>query len=152
MSADFPDGPAAQPLGLHHVRLTVTDIGRSRAFYLKVFGSEPIADFTDQAADPAARSDPNRLFAGCIFAFGSQLLGLRPGAPAGDRFSPERVGLDHLSLAVGSPDLLQAAADRLTRAGITHGEVRQLPGAGLVILSLQDPDDINLELTAPLTH
>ena len=73
MSADFPDGPAARPVGLHHVRLTVTDIGRSRAFYRNVFGSgDP--DFTDQAADPAARSDPYRLFAGCLFAFGGQLL------------------------------------------------------------------------------
>ncbi len=152
MSADFPGGPAAVPTGLHHVRLTVTDIDRSRDFYVHVFGSQPVADFSHLAGDAAARSDPGRLFAGCIFAFGSQLLGLRPAAPAGDRFDSERVGLDHLSLAVSSPEVLHTAASRLASAGITHGEVRELAGAGLVILSLQDPDDINLELVAQLPH
>ena len=31
-----------------------------------------------------------------------------------------------------------------------HGEVTELAGFGIAILSVQDPDDINLELTAPL--
>jgi len=152
MSADFSGGPAATPTGLHHVRLTVTDIDRSKSFYMHVFGSDPIADFSDQAGDPAVRADPERLFGGCVFSVGQQILGLRPVAPAGDRFDSERVGLDHLSLAVGSVQDLRTAADRLTRAGVTHGDVRELTGFGLAILSLQDPDDINLELAAPVSQ
>jgi glyoxylase I family protein len=35
-------------------------------------------------------------------------------------------------------------------AGIEHGEVTDLEDAGMAILSFQDPDDINVELTAPL--
>ena len=33
---------------------------------------------------------------------------------------------------------------------IPHGDVTDLPDAGIAFLSLQDPDDINVELTAPL--
>ena len=38
----------------------------------------------------------------------------------------------------------------LEEAGIEHGEINDMPDAGLAILSFQDPDDINVELTAPL--
>lgn len=137
------------PLGYSHVRLTVTDIGRSKAFYSRLFGMPPGRDFSDQVDDPTVRDDPWRTYGGCSFTFGGQTLGLRPVAPAGDRFDPDRVGLDHLSLRVGSVADLHAAAARLSAAGIEHGEVTDLPPFGLVILSLQDPDGINLELAAP---
>jgi glyoxylase I family protein len=142
--------PLAQPGAIHHVRLTVTDIARSKDFYARLLGTGPAADFSDQAADPALREDPARLYGGCVFAVGEQLLGLRPVAAAGDRFRSTRVGLDHLSLAVASSDELRAVASRLDAAGVHHGDVTELTGFGIAILSVQDPDDINLELTAPL--
>lgn len=139
--------PAAQPTGIHHVRLTVTDIARSKAFYSSTFGLEPAIDFSDQAGDPQARQDPARFFGGCVFQLGDQLLGLRPVADPQDSFDSTRVGLDHVSLTVGSRADLDAAAARLDAAGVAHGDVIDLGDAGLLILSLQDPDDINLELT-----
>ena len=142
--------PLAQPGAIHHVRLTVTDIARSKDFYVRLLGVGPAVDFSDQAGDPAVQEDPARLYGGCVFSVGQQLLGLRPVAEAGDRFRSTRVGLDHLSLAVRSPDELRATAARLDSAGVEHGEVTELTGFGIAILSLQDPDDINLELTAPL--
>ena len=142
--------PLARPGAIHHVRLTVTDIARSKDFYARLLGTGPAADFSDQAADPAVQEDPARLYGGCVFAVGEQLLGLRPVAAAGDRFRSTRVGLDHLSLAVASSDELRAVASRLDAAGVHHGEVTELTGFGIAILSVQDPDDINLELTAPL--
>jgi glyoxylase I family protein len=142
--------PLARPRAIHHVRLTVTDIARSKDFYARLLGTGPAADFSDQAADPAVREDPARLYGGCVFAVGEQLLGLRPVAAAGDRFRSTRVGLDHLSLAVASSDELRAVASRLDAAGVHHGDVTELTGFGIAILSVQDPDDINLELTAPL--
>ena len=33
---------------------------------------------------------------------------------------------------------------------MAHGEIIDMAAAGLAILSFQDPDDINLELTAPI--
>lgn len=142
--------PLATPGAIHHVRLTVTDIARSKEFYVRLLGVRPAVDFSDQAGDPAVRADPARIYGGCVFPVGDQLLGLRPVAEAGDRFRSTRVGLDHLSLAVGSPEDLRAAAARLDAAGVEHGEVTELTGFGIAILSVQDPDDINLELTAPL--
>lgn len=138
------------PRGFSHVRLTVTDIRRSKAFYRWLFGQEPGSDFSDQIDDPTIHDDPDRTYGGCSFTFHGQTLGLRPVAAPGDRFDPNRTGLDHLSFSVGSVDELHAAAERLTAAGIEHGEVTDLPAFGLTILSLQDPDDINLELAAPL--
>jgi catechol 2,3-dioxygenase-like lactoylglutathione lyase family enzyme len=142
--------PMARPGAIHHVRLTVTDIARSKDFYGRLLGAVPAVDFSDQAGDPAVQADPARLYGGCVFAVGDQLLGLRPVAEAGDRFRSTRVGLDHLSFGVGSPEELQAAEARLDAAGVEHGEVTELTGFGIAILSVQDPDDINLELTAPL--
>ena len=140
--------PVVRATGLHHVRLTVTDIARSKAFYSSTFGAEPAIDFTDQAGDPSTRQDRTRFYGGCVYRFGNQLLGLRPVAEPTDRFDSTRVGLDHVSLSVGSAADLQAAVGRLDAAGIPHGEVTDLGDVGLLILSLQDPDGINLELTA----
>lgn len=137
------------PQGFAHVRLTVTDIHRSKAFYEQLFGMPPGSDFSDQVDDPTVRDDPWRTYGGCSFTFHGQTLGLRPVADPGDRFDPDRVGLDHLSLRVRSVEDLHRAAERLDAAGIEHGEVTDLEPFGLVILSVQDPDDINLELAAP---
>jgi catechol 2,3-dioxygenase-like lactoylglutathione lyase family enzyme len=141
--------PLARPQAIHHVRLTVTDIARSRSFYRSLLGTDPAVDFSGQADEPGVREDPAKLYGGCVFSVGDQLLGLRPVAAAGDSFVSTRVGLDHLSLAVASTDELRAAAARLESAGVEHGQVTDLGDLGLVILSVQDPDDINLELSAP---
>ncbi|WP_254787099.1 VOC family protein [Curtobacterium sp. MCBA15_001] len=137
------------PQGFSHIRLTVTDIHRSKAFYQRLFGMPPGSDFSNQIDDPTVHDDPWRTFGGCSFTFHGQTLGLRPVASGADRFDPDRVGLDHLSFRVRSVEDLHAAARRLDDAGVTHGEVTDLPPFGLVILSVQDPDDINLELAAP---
>jgi glyoxylase I family protein len=47
---------------------------------------------------------------------------------------------------VGSRDDLVAAAALFDARGIAHGEVTDLEG--MSILSVQDPDDINIELVA----
>ncbi len=141
--------PVVTPLGFSHVRLTVTDIHRSKAFYERLFGIPPGSDFSDQVDDPTVHDDPWRTYGGCSFTFGGQTLGLRPVAPPGDRFDPDRVGLDHVSFRVASVDDLHRAVTRLDAAGIAHGEVTDLPPFGLVVLSVQDPDDVNLEFAAP---
>jgi len=148
-SGGMTENPLARPQSISHVRLTVTDIGRSKAFYRSLLGVEPAVDFSDQVDVPGVREEPAKLYGGCAFPLGDQLVGLRPVAAPGDSFVSTRVGLDHLSLAVGSTDELRAAADRLDAAGIEHGELTDLGDLGMVILSVQDPDDINLELTAP---
>jgi glyoxylase I family protein len=138
-----------EPTGIHHIRLTVTDIHRSIDFYRRLFGTDPVFDFSDKVDEPGVRDDPAQLFGGAGFAVGDQLLGLRPVAGS-DTFSPTRVGLDHLSLSLGSVAELRSAAQRLDDGDVKHGELRDLGDLGVAIVSFQDPDDINLELSAPL--
>ena len=144
--------PIVRPSGFSHIRLTVTDIKRSKAFYQRLLGPDLAFDFTDIVDEPGVRDDPKQLFGGCGFMIGSQLLGLRPIGDTEDSFRPTRVGLDHLSLALASVDDLQAAVQRLDDAGIEHGQLIDLGGLGMAIVSVQDPDDINLELSAATTY
>ena len=142
--------PLVNASGIAHVRLTVTDIARSKAFYRTLFGMDPAIDMSDKVGEPGVTEDPKQIYGGCVFGFGDQLLGLRPVAASGDSFQSTRVGLDHVSLAVASVDELRAAAQRLSDAGVDHGEVIELTDMGVAILSVQDPDDINLEFTAAI--
>jgi glyoxylase I family protein len=131
--------------GVAHVRLTVTDIDRSRAFYDRVFGL-PVAFEIASDADEQTRQQLAFLYGGVIYRLGTGLLGLRPVAAAQDRFDEDRVGLDHLSLAVADRHALQAAADHLDSLGVPHGGIKDLGGSA--ILEFRDPDNIALELFA----
>jgi glyoxylase I family protein len=127
--------------GYHHVRLTVTDIARSRAFYESVFGFD-VAYEVPADADEQTRDALGFLFGGVIYSFGGgSLLGLRPVAD--DAFSPDRCGLDHVSIMVTD---LAAAAAHLDDLGIAHDGVKNL--GAISILEFKDPDGISLELTA----
>jgi catechol 2,3-dioxygenase-like lactoylglutathione lyase family enzyme len=141
---------AVETTGLHHVRVTVTDLERSKAFYTEVLGFAVAAESPGTPDDPATRSDPEQLYGGVVLITNGMLFGLRPVAPAGDRFDSERVGLDHISFSVGARTDLDEAAHRLEERSVPHGQVQELAAFGIAILSFQDPDGINLELTAPV--
>lgn len=136
--------------GIHHLRLTVTDVARSRAFYTELLGFE-VAVESPPADDPAAAAVYPVLWGGVVLARGGLLMGLRPVAPAGDRFDEDRVGLDHLSFGVASREDLDAAIRLFDERGVPHGEIRTLEGFGIHVLPFRDPDNIQVELTAPVT-
>jgi glyoxylase I family protein len=135
--------------GFSHVRITVTDIARSKAFYDQVFGWPVAVDRSGSVDEPGVKDSPAEFFGGTVYQTPEgKLFGLRPVGATG--FDPDRTGLDHVSFAVASRADLERAATALGEAGIEHGEVIDLADAGIAILSFQDPDDINIELTAPL--
>jgi glyoxylase I family protein len=134
---------------IHHLRLTVTDIQRSRDFYTGLLGFQVAAE-SPPPGDPLAEAMYPVLWGGIVMISGNLLLGLRPVAPAGDRFDEDRVGLDHLSFGVASRAELEAAARLFDERGVQHGEIRRLDGFGIDILPFRDPDNIELELTAPV--
>jgi len=135
--------------GFAHVRLTVTDIGRSKAFYDQVFGWPTAVDASASVDEPGVNESPEQFYGGTVYQTPQgTLFGLRP--VGSESFDAGVTGLDHVSFAVASKADLDAAAAALTEAGIEHGEVNELTDAGMAILSFQDPDDINIELTAPL--
>ena len=143
--------PGQIPTGeIHHLRLTVTDLERSREFYTQLLGFE-VAVESPPADDPSAAEAFKVLFGGVVMARGNLIMGLRPMAPQGDRFDPDRVGLDHLSFGVASRADLDQAIRLFDERGVTHGQITRLPGFAIDILPFEDPDGVQLELTAPVT-
>jgi glyoxylase I family protein len=132
---------------IHHLRLTVTDIARSRAFYTGLLGFQ-VAVESPPPDDPGYDALYPVLWGGVVMVSGNLLLGLRPVAPASDRFDENRVGLDHLSFNVSSRAELEEAARLFDEQGVPHGEITRLEGFGIDILPFRDPDNVQLELTA----
>ncbi len=142
--------PGQIPAGqIHHLRLTVTDVQRSRQFYTSLLGFQ-VAVESPPPGDPAETEVFRILFGGVVMIRGNLLMGLRPMAPEGDRFDPDRVGLDHLSFGVASRDDLEQAVKVFDEHGVPHGEITRLPSFGIDVLPFEDPDGIQLELTAPV--
>jgi glyoxylase I family protein len=143
----MPGHIAAGPI--HHLRLTVTDIQRSRQFYTSLLGFQ-VAVESPPPGDPSEAEAFRILFGGVVMVRGDLLMGLRPMAPEGDRFDPDRVGLDHLSFTVASREDLEQAVRRFDEQGVTHGSITRLDSFGIDVLPFEDPDGIQLELTAPV--
>ena len=124
---------------VHHLRLTVTDVDCAREFYTSVLGFQVAME----------------LPSGVLLTNGSVLLGLGPAPIAerrskSDRFDENRVGLDHLSFSVASQEELDHAVAVLDARRVPHGEIKDLgPSFGIYVLMIRDPDNIQLELSAP---
>ncbi len=127
-----------------HIRLTVTDIARSRQFYESVF-DWPINLEMPEDADDATRERLAFLFGGVIYNVGDSRVGLRPVAD--DTFDEDRIGLDHLAFRLGSKSELDDAAAHLDELGIAHEPIKDI--GVMYILEFRDPDNIALELVAP---
>ena len=135
---------------IHHLRLTVTDLERSRSFYTNLLGFS-VAVESPEAKDPESAAMAALLFGGIVMIRGSLLLGLRPVARAGDAFDEDRVGLDHLSFGVPSRDDLERAVALFDQHVVPHGPITALESFGIYVLPFRDPDNVQLELTAPMS-
>lgn len=119
---------------IHHLDLTVTDVDRARAFYTGILGFQVTKEMP-----PAV-----------VLGRGDVVLGLVPAeAGAGDRFAEQRVGLDHLSFRVAGRADLEQAARIFDDHGVPHGEIEDTAELKILVLAFRDPDNIQLELTAP---
>jgi len=132
----------AEPIavqGVHHFRLTVSDVNRAVRFYTEVLGFKKLMDLNP----------------GAFLSNGSVGLGIGPHpfperALKGDRFDENRIGLDHLSFAVPTRRALDDAARVLDQHGVAHSEIRDLGEAfGICVLIFRDPDNIQLEVSGP---
>jgi glyoxylase I family protein len=135
---------AINTTSIAHVRLTVTDIDRSRQFYESVFGW-PINLEVPEDADAETRERLWFLFGGVIYNVGDSRIGLRPASS--DAFDEDRTGLDHLAFRLDSKSELEAAAAHLDDLGIPHEPIKDI--VVMYILEFRDPDNIALELIAP---
>jgi catechol 2,3-dioxygenase-like lactoylglutathione lyase family enzyme len=120
--------------GLHHLKLPVSDLDTSLAWYRTVFGAQHLEQF-DHVDDNGAR------YAVIIAIPGlSTPIELRwaPAAAAAMR------GYDPIDLAVPSTDELQVWANHFDSLGLEHSSVIQ-GGAGRLLV-VADPDGIYVRL------
>ena len=123
---------------VHHLALTVTDSERSRDFYVNLLGFQVLAEF-----------DTTR-----ILSNGNLVLAVKPAPDSAraikdDRFDENRVGLDHLCLSLASFADLEGSVTILDEHGVPHGEIEDLGAMGICTLTFRDPDNIQVELSAP---
>ncbi|MGZ4677806.1 MAG: VOC family protein [Acidimicrobiia bacterium] len=122
--------PVGAILGLHHVKVPVTDLPRSRAWYERVFMLEPLTEFRDDH-DGVVRGVSYRSTGDLAFAL---------------RESPEHArgiaGFDFFAIMLrGRPDI-EHWARRLDDLGVEHSEIVSAPIG--CIMRFDDPDGIEL--------
>jgi len=125
---------------IHHLALTVTDLARAERFYTSLLGFQKIMDLSETRVLLANSG-------GTIIA-----LTTAPDPaqmPPNDRFNENRSGLDHMSFLVADHAALQDAIRLLDQHRVPHGEIKDVAGLKLYVLAFRDPDNIQLELTAP---
>lgn len=124
--------------GLDHIILTVSDTERSRKFYGNVL------DFDVKVID----EDPDKSFyfrAGDVMIF---VYKSRDPIP-GDRFSENRIGLDHLSFQAPDQKALVDLAEKLKKEGVETQGVETFTPTGNLYIAFRDPDNIQLEYWLP---
>jgi catechol-2,3-dioxygenase len=122
-----------------HVGLNVTDLARSRDFYIRVLDLEPLGQSFDTERD--------WVFLG---RDGNVLVTLWHQADGA--FTATAPGLHHLALEVASVEELHGLQQRLSDLGIERrygGIVRHAEGADSGGIYFSDPDGIRLEVYAP---
>ncbi len=121
---------------VNHLCLTVSDLARSEKFYTGWLGFQKVMDL-----------GPTRV----MISNGDAAIALAtPYDPSqaiqNDRFNENRLGLDHLSFSVSTRQELEDAVRLFDAQGVSHGAIED---AGVYMLAFRDPDNIQLELTAP---
>ena len=118
------DAPALA--GVHHLKLPVTDLDRSREWYLSRLGYQVLIEFVEQG----------RLM-------GYALEHPNGGPPLALRLDPERAraaaGFDYFSIGVPDKDAIDQLAARLTALGEQHAGVHWA-SIGWILPELHDPD------------
>ncbi len=119
------------------VVLTVSDAGRSAAWYCKVLGVEEASRYVQPDGHLALVSlaDPHSDVELCLVDHAAD-----PGT-----FNEFRAGLDHLEFMVAERSDLDAWARRLDGLRIRHSGIRQPAYTANAMLTFRDPDNIQLE-------
>jgi glyoxylase I family protein len=121
--------------GFSHVAIRVTDVQRSRRFYVDVLGLPVVMEAED----------------GVIVKIGPAFMGILGGSAqtkGDDRFNPMRVGLDHVSLVVDTVEQLERTKLDLDAAKVPNDGIHDEPELNAKGLVFYDPDGIAVELYA----
>lgn len=120
----MPDAPALA--GVHHLKLPVTDLARSREWYRSRLGYEVQVEFVEQG-----------LLMGYVLAHPNG------GPPLGLRLDPTRAraaaGFDYFAIGVPDKGAIDRLAARLDALGEQHAGVHWA-SIGWILPELHDPD------------
>jgi glyoxylase I family protein len=119
--------------GVHHIALRSTNLARSRHFYAGVLGF------------PVVLEAPN-IFICVAGGTACAIRGPEADTPAGDRFNPFRVGLDHVALGCEDTAELSRVAGALAAAGVENTGIKTDPTLNREYVAFKDPDGIAWEL------
>jgi catechol 2,3-dioxygenase-like lactoylglutathione lyase family enzyme len=125
--------------GLSHLGLRVTNLARAKRFYVDTLGCQLVRE-----------NDAGILVnvAGILVA----LYETDSSSATYDHFNPFRVGLDHLSLTVENPGILEDLKRDLDAAEVRNNGVEEDPETHDKYISFYDPDGIAWELYSNSPH
>lgn len=122
-------------IGIHHVKLPVSDVARSRAWYERVLGFETLIEFEED---------------GVVAGVALHRDGCQPHLAL--RLDPDRAlalsGFDAVALLVPTRDDVRRWSTRLDDLGEPHGGLVPGHNGGAVLIGLHDPDGIEIRLYA----
>jgi glyoxylase I family protein len=123
--------------GIAHVELSVSNLDTSVEWYSRLLGAREVFRAADESEG---------IVAAALLEPGSRLViaFTEHREQTGGRFTPRRVGLDHLCFALPSEAAVEEWRQHLDALGVEHSPVRDY-GYGLAI-TFSDPDGIALEV------
>ena len=121
-----------QTPGVHHIAVRVSDLARSKGFYIDKLGFKAILEQPDLV----------------IFFAGTTAIALKGPegkVPKGDQFNPFRVGLDHIALGCDSREELERVARALNDHAIENTGIKLDETLQKDYIAFKDPDRISWE-------
>jgi catechol 2,3-dioxygenase-like lactoylglutathione lyase family enzyme len=117
-------------LGLHHIKIPVSDLPRSRAWYERVFDLDPLTEFRD---------DDDGVVRGVLYrSQGDLMLSLREHPLAAQGFA----GFDPFAILLRGRSDIDHWVARLDDLGVAHSAVVEASIG--YILMFDDPDGLQL--------
>lgn len=118
--------------GVHHIAVRVSNLARSKDFYIDKLGFKAILDQPELV----------------IFFAGTTAIALKgpeDKVPQGDQFNPFRVGLDHIALGCDSRAELERVAQALNNHAIENTGIKMDETLQKDYVAFKDPDRISWE-------
>jgi len=125
-------------LQIHHLTLTVSNIEKSKEWYLKLFGDAEVFNLKSDSWDRILLNWPSGVMLG---------LTQYDGALPNESFSHLKVGLDHVSISCKDEAEVIGWINKLEQLGFGHGPLEDMPFGWAV--TARDPDDIPIEFFCP---
>lgn len=124
--------------GVHHLKLPVTDLQRSIAWYERTLGYQRAVEFVEQGT---------LMGVGLFHPSGGPMMTLR--------LDPERAraaaGFDYFAIGVPDKETIEALAERLNSLGEQHAGVH-FASIGWILPELHDPDGHEVRFYTVMQH